>query len=52
MANEKMSPDPMVRAMEVKYDRLFAGYAKSPTLRQLWRDAYGGDFPDNAEPLS
>jgi ubiquinone/menaquinone biosynthesis C-methylase UbiE len=42
----------MVRAMEVKYDRLFAGYAKSPTLRQIWRDAYGDDFPDNAEPLS
>lgn len=42
----------MVRAMEVKYDRLFAGYATSPTIRKIWRDAYGDDFPDNAEPLS
>lgn len=52
MTNEPMAPEPMVRAMEVKYDRLFAGYAQSPTLRQIWRDAYGDDFPDNAEPLS
>ena len=52
MANESMSPDPMVRAMEVKYDRLFAGYAKSPTLRKIWRNAYGDDSPENAEPLS
>lgn len=52
MTNEHLAPDPMVRAMEVKYDRLFAGYAKSPTLRKIWRDAYGDDFPENAEPLS
>src|SRR2546425_9427530 len=52
MANEHMAPDPMIRAMEVKYDRLFAGYAKSPTLRKIWRDAYGDDFPENVEPLS
>ena len=25
---------------------------KSPTVRQIWRDAYGDDFPDKAEPLS
>src|SRR2546425_10042181 len=52
MANEHMAPDPMIRAMEVKYDRLFAGYAKSPTLRKIWRDAYGDDFPEKVEPPS
>jgi ubiquinone/menaquinone biosynthesis C-methylase UbiE len=51
MANEHMSPDPMVRAMEVKYDRLFAGYAKSPTVLNIWRDTYGEDFPENVEPF-
>jgi SAM-dependent methyltransferase len=52
MAHGHMPLDPMVRAMEVKYDRLFAGYAKSPTLRKIWRDAYGNDFPESVEPLS
>jgi ubiquinone/menaquinone biosynthesis C-methylase UbiE len=52
MPNESQSLDPMVRDMEVRYDRLFAGYAKSPTLRQIWRDAYGDDYPEDVEPLS
>jgi ubiquinone/menaquinone biosynthesis C-methylase UbiE len=52
MANESMAPAPLVRRTEVTHDRLFAGYAKSPTVRQIWRDAYGDDFPENVEPLS
>jgi len=50
MTSASQSPDPMIRAMEVKYDRLFAGYAKSPTLLKIWRDAYGDDYPEDVEP--
>jgi SAM-dependent methyltransferase len=52
MTNAPREPDAMVRAMAVTYDHLFAGYTQSPTIRQIWRDAYGDDFPDTAEPLS
>ena len=51
MANAPMSPDPLVRTTAVTHDRLFSGYAQSPTVRQIWRDVYGDDCPDNAEPL-
>jgi ubiquinone/menaquinone biosynthesis C-methylase UbiE len=51
MKFESQSPNPMTRAVEVTHDRLFAGYVKSPTLVQIWRDAYGDDYPEDVEPL-
>jgi ubiquinone/menaquinone biosynthesis C-methylase UbiE len=34
------------------FDTLFAGSAKSPTLRRLWREAFGDDYAEEADPLS
>ena len=34
------------------YRILFEAQAKSPTLRAVWRDAYGDDYPAQADPLS
>ncbi len=31
---------------------MFEAQAKSPTLRAVWSDAYGVDYPDQADPLS
>jgi hypothetical protein len=51
MTNESPSPDSMIRAVAVTHDRLFAGYATSPTLGQIWRHTYGDDDPEDGEPL-
>jgi ubiquinone/menaquinone biosynthesis C-methylase UbiE len=39
------------RAMEERYDRIFAGYPKSPTLLKIWRDVYGDDYPEGVDPF-
>lgn len=31
---------------------MFEAQANSPTLRAVWREAYGDDYPDDADPLS
>lgn len=31
---------------------MFDAQAKSPTLREVWRDAYADDYPEDADPLS
>jgi SAM-dependent methyltransferase len=34
------------------FDSLFAAIPRSPALRRIWRDAYGLDYPAEAEPFS
>lgn len=34
------------------FSLLFAAQDKSPLLRAIWQQAYGDDYPDNADPLS
>jgi SAM-dependent methyltransferase len=34
------------------FDTLFAAIAHSPTLRRIWHDAYGRDYPEEADPFS
>ena len=51
MTNESPSPDAMIRAVAGTHDRLFAGYATSPPLGQIWRHTYGDDYPEDVEPL-
>jgi len=33
------------------FDTLFAAIGRSPTLRRIWRDAYGRDYPEEADPF-
>ena len=39
-------------ARKAAFDLLYRSVGDSPTLRQIWRDAYGDDYPEEAEPLS
>ena len=34
------------------FDRAFAAVATSPTLRRIWREAYGNDYSEEVEPYS
>jgi SAM-dependent methyltransferase len=34
------------------FDTLFAAIPRSPTLRRIWHDAYGLDYPEEADPFS
>jgi ubiquinone/menaquinone biosynthesis C-methylase UbiE len=34
-----------------QFDMLFSAVARSATLQQIWRDAYGDEFPAEAEPF-
>ena len=34
------------------FDRTFAAIGKSPTLRRIWREAYGNDYSEEVEPYS
>ncbi len=33
------------------FDTLFAAIPRSPTLRRIWHDAYGLDYPEEADPF-
>ena len=35
-----------------EYGAVFEAQAKSPSLRAIWREAYGADYPAEADPLS
>jgi len=37
---------------ETRYRPVFASQSGSPTLRAIWRQAYGPDYPEELEPLS
>jgi SAM-dependent methyltransferase len=34
------------------FDTLFAAIPRSPTLRRIWHDAYGLDYPQEADPFA
>jgi len=34
------------------FDTLFAAIPRSPTLQRIWHDAYGLDYPEEADPCS
>jgi SAM-dependent methyltransferase len=35
-----------------RFDIAFTAAAASPTLQRIWRQAYGGDYPEDADPTS
>ncbi len=37
---------------EVQYNAIYEGQAKSPTLRRIWAEVYGDDYPADADPFS
>jgi SAM-dependent methyltransferase len=37
---------------ETRFRGMFEAQARSPTLREAWRDAYGDDYPEDADPFS
>ena len=34
------------------FNLVFAGVPRSPTLRHIWRNVYGSDYPEEADPFS
>ncbi len=34
------------------FSLVFEAQDKSPLMREIWRQAYGDDYPENADPLS
>ena len=43
------APDQRTSIQE-KFDRSHAIHARSATLRRIWRDAYGDEYPEEASP--
>ncbi|HEU5200040.1 MAG TPA: class I SAM-dependent methyltransferase [Ktedonobacterales bacterium] len=33
------------------FDGVFAALAQSPTIRRIWREAYGDEYPEDAQPF-
>ena len=33
------------------FDGVFAALAQSPTIRRIWREAYGDEYPEEAQPF-
>ena len=33
------------------YDGVFAALAQSPTIQRIWREAYGNEYPEEAQPF-
>jgi len=52
MASDRQSSDKPIALPEERYNVIFEAQAKSPTLRRIWAEVYGDDYPVDADPMS
>ena len=52
MAQDRNGGNTPLPPAEVRYNAMFEGQAKSPTLRRIWAEVYGDDYPAEADPFS
>jgi ubiquinone/menaquinone biosynthesis C-methylase UbiE len=52
MASEEQRSDKPIAPPEERYNALFEAQSKSSTLRRIWAEVYGEDYPVDADPMS
>ncbi len=52
MTSDEKHSDPPVAPTNERYNMIFEAQSKSPTLRRIWAEVYGDDYPVEADPMS